>query len=644
MKPILDFTTIAARVGERGRESGLPDLLGNQNIQNKMNYFLEEEDEIYEGYGKLSTAFPYRPYNCYARTVKPKQIQAAILENDFLQAVFLPEYGGRLWALVDKTTGENLLYTNDVIRPSNLAIRNAWFSGGVEWNISMIGHSPLTCEPMFTALLAGDDGCPVLRMYEYERVRGVEYQMDFWLGEQDKFLNCRMRIVNNNSFVTPMYWWSNMAVPEYPNGRVAVPATSAFTSDISSVRRVQIPLVNDVDISHYESIPDQVDYFFDIPEGQNKYIANLNQQGYGLLHRSTGRLRSRKLFSWGNNDASDRWQEFLTDKAGRYVEIQAGLGKTQYGCLPMAPHTAWEWLEQYGPITIGAEAAAAPFETLCAQVDAVVAGQGDMAPRLTATKAMAKTPGNLVYKGSGYGALATLTRKAAGERPLSAHLDFGVCQKRQQVWADFLATGILKPPAVGQPPEDFTMDMVFYQLLREAAGDKARDNWYVRYQLGVMELWQDTQEAKKQLTESRKMQDTPWVRHALAVLVLGEGNHGLAKKHILDGLDQMENELYYLKEAFRILALAGGYTEIIRCYHLLSVELQEDSRLKFCYINAQYRSGNTKEAYNLLNTAGLEIADLREGEDSLGELWSELHQSMFGQQEKVPHWYNFNSL
>ena len=32
------------------------------------------------------------------------------------------------------------------------------------------------------------------------------------------------------------------------------------------------------------------------------------------------------------------------------MEIQAGLGKTQYGCIPMAPHTSWEWLEQYGAV------------------------------------------------------------------------------------------------------------------------------------------------------------------------------------------------------------------------------------------------------------------------------------------------------
>ena len=43
--------------------------------------------------------------------------------------------------------------------------------------------------------------------------RKVTYQMDFWLEEGERFLNCRMRIVNEGTDVVPMYWWSNMAVP-----------------------------------------------------------------------------------------------------------------------------------------------------------------------------------------------------------------------------------------------------------------------------------------------------------------------------------------------------------------------------------------------------------------------------------------------
>ena len=41
-------------------------------------------------------------------------------------------------------------------------------------------------------------------MYEYERIRGVTWQMDFWLDDDCSYLKCRMRIVNESTEVIPM--------------------------------------------------------------------------------------------------------------------------------------------------------------------------------------------------------------------------------------------------------------------------------------------------------------------------------------------------------------------------------------------------------------------------------------------------------
>ena len=395
MKPELRFETKRMRACSLGEESSVPDIAGSAILQNDLEFDLDEEDEIFEAYGTRKNAYPYRQYQAYSRELKERRVKTAVLENDCLRAVFLPEYGGRLWELWDKRRQENLLYTNDVIRFSNLAACNAWFSGGVEWNPGIIGHTPFTVRPLYTARLE-EAGIPVLRMYEYERIRGVEYQMDFWLEEKDACLNCRMRIVNSGSRVVPMYWWSNMAVPEYAGGRIVVPAKEAYTSREAKVSKVSIPQVEGVDITRYENIPSQTDYFFNIPEESPKFIANLNQEGYGLLQYSTKRLRGRKLFSWGHKEGADRWQEFLTEDAGRYVEIQAGLGKTQYGCIPMPPHSAWEWMERYGSIQVQPEELRLGFEELSAALAGKVAAriqEEQLEGRLKKTRTMARRKG-----------------------------------------------------------------------------------------------------------------------------------------------------------------------------------------------------------------------------------------------------------
>ena len=160
MKPQLEFKKRSIRAASPGETGSVPDLLGELILQNQLEFNLGEEDEIYEGYGRRPNAYPYRQYNSYTRKISEREIQTAVLENDFLKAVFLPEYGGRLWELWDKKSGRNLLYTNDVLLFANLAVRNAWFSGGAEWNIGVIGHSPLTTELLYTAVTETEQKAP----------------------------------------------------------------------------------------------------------------------------------------------------------------------------------------------------------------------------------------------------------------------------------------------------------------------------------------------------------------------------------------------------------------------------------------------------------------------------------------------------
>jgi hypothetical protein len=130
------------------------------------------------GYGRVRAVLPYLVQDGYGRDRRPAGHKVAVLENDVLRATFLLDLGGRLWSLLHKPTGRELLHRNPVFQPANLALRNAWFAGGVEWNIGTIGHSPTTCEPLHAARVLQPDGTPVLRMYEYERLREVVFQVD----------------------------------------------------------------------------------------------------------------------------------------------------------------------------------------------------------------------------------------------------------------------------------------------------------------------------------------------------------------------------------------------------------------------------------------------------------------------------------
>ena len=647
MKPQIRFEIKNIRRGRTGTTSSVPDLIGGLILQNELNFNLDEEDEIYEAYGRVANSYPYSQINTYSRELTDVPMKVVVLENDFLRAEFLPELGGRLWVLWDKKRDKNLLYTNDVIRYSNLAVRNAWFSGGVEWNIGVIGHTPFTTEPLFTATLKNEYGSPVLRMYEYERIRQVTYQMDFWLDETDEFLNARMRIVNFGKEVIPMYWWSNIAVPEYEKGRIIVPAGKAYTNKDKCVYKVDIPVVEGRDVTRYECIPDSVDYFFEIGKEDPKYIVNVDQDGYGLLQMSTDRLQARKLFSWGHRRASLHWQEFLTENAGPYVEIQAGLAKTQYGCIPMAPHTAWEWLERYGAIQLGQENREQSFEELRDSFTEKLKQQrvySEMETVLIKTKIMAKSPAKLVYSGSGYGALKNYEHQMSGKEEISTHLDFGVLSGGQKLWAEFLETGILQKQKAMTPPPDFMVDDIYFYRLKESVEKGYNQHWYAFYQLALFYFQKGKeQEAEIAFQQANILEKNPWTYHGLASLYTVQRQKECAVKAVLKGLALLNQDTSFAKEMFRILCLNDGFAELIDQYENLPKEISKESRICFYYIQALSQTGRIQEAYDLLcKDGGLIVDDVREGE-SIGDIWKHLHKELYETDAEIPWCFDFTT-
>ena len=73
----LVFETKRMKVAELGEESSVPDLFGELTTQNSLVFDLDEDDEIYEGYGKVNSAFPYRQLNGYTRELHEKDVKTA---------------------------------------------------------------------------------------------------------------------------------------------------------------------------------------------------------------------------------------------------------------------------------------------------------------------------------------------------------------------------------------------------------------------------------------------------------------------------------------------------------------------------------------------------------------------------------------
>ncbi len=94
MTPELRFETKIMRTGEFGEPASVPDLGGKGVLQNHLEFSLEEDDEIYEGFGRRANSYPYPQIQTYRRELREREMKTAVLENEFLRAV-LPSGAGR---------------------------------------------------------------------------------------------------------------------------------------------------------------------------------------------------------------------------------------------------------------------------------------------------------------------------------------------------------------------------------------------------------------------------------------------------------------------------------------------------------------------------------------------------------------------
>ena len=325
------LTLPAAPLGPPNPLPALRPLDEMHSIDERTKRELPREMARQIGYEPLRTLLPVRVLDGYGRERTETGLDAIVIENDRLRATVLPSLGGRIHSLHHKPTGRELLYRNPVFQPADFALNGAWFSGGIEWNIGATGHTTLSCAPLHAAIVPAPDGGEMVRLWEWERLRDLPFQVDLWLPADSGFLHVGVRIRNPHERPAPVYWWSNIAVEEHETTRVLAPAEEAWHFGYErSLRRVAVPDFRGADRTYPLRSEYPADYFYEVPAEARKWIASLDADGHGLVQTSTDVLRGRKLFLWGSGRGGRRWQEWLTEPGTRgYAEIQAGLARTQ---------------------------------------------------------------------------------------------------------------------------------------------------------------------------------------------------------------------------------------------------------------------------------------------------------------------------
>ncbi|MGI5459378.1 DUF5107 domain-containing protein [Streptomyces sp. CA-249302] len=593
------------------------------------------------GYERLRSLLPVRVRDGYGRTREPREIDTLVIENDRLKATVLPGLGGRVASLLHKPTGRELLYRNPVFQPANFALNGAWFSGGIEWNIGATGHTPLSCAPLHAARVPAPDGGEMLRLWEWDRLRDLPFQIDLWLPDGSDFLYVGVRVRNPQERPVPTYWWSNIAVPE--ECRVLAPADEAWHFGYERrLRRVPVPTYDGIDRTYPLNSPYAADYFYEIDDDRRRWIAALDADGHGLVQTSTDVLRGRKLFVWGNGDGGRRWQEWLTEPGtGGYCEIQAGLARTQLEHVRLEPESELSWLEAYGPLDAHPEGEwAAVLRGAEVRLEAALP-RAELDAAYSAWKPYADTePGEVLAAGSGWGALEVL--RADWKLP-GTPFDEDTLGEEQEPWVQLLRAGSFPEPRRVRPPGQTLVAPHWRDMLETAPATPLTE-----YHLGVAQ-WHAGDRAQAVRSWERALELAPslWpLLRCLAVADQESGNHERAAVRYADAFDDLCHErrdngeswtaatAALGRETIEALLAVGRTAQARGVWQRLHPATRERGRFRLIEVGLLRAEGRDEEALDVFR-AGFEVADLREGAEALGRLWSRITD------EPLPPHYDF---
>jgi hypothetical protein len=97
--------------------------------------------------GPIPTAFdpngvyPYQSYSETSNRPVPKSYRFVELENEHMKVTICPDLGGKVFSMIQKPSGKEVLYVPDVIRYTRILPRFYFVAGGIEVSFP-ISHSP----------------------------------------------------------------------------------------------------------------------------------------------------------------------------------------------------------------------------------------------------------------------------------------------------------------------------------------------------------------------------------------------------------------------------------------------------------------------------------------------------------------------
>ncbi|MCH5210040.1 MAG: DUF5107 domain-containing protein [Oscillospiraceae bacterium] len=296
----------------------------------KIPMFLEKR--VYQG--SSGRVYPHPVCESVSDEKKDKTYTAVYMENEYLFVMVLPEIGGRIQRILDKTNNYDAVYYNEVIKPALVGLAGPWISGGIEFNWPQ-HHRPSTFDPVDFTTRENEDGSATIYVSEIEKMHRTKGMAKYTLYPGKAYLEIKGQLYNQTDRPQTFLWWANPAVPVNDYTKSIFPPDVHAVMDhgkrdvsrfpVSTSTYYKMDYSEGVDISRYKNIPVPTSYM--AYHSDYDFIGNYDyNKEAGLLHIADHHISpGKKQWTWGCGDFGQAWDRNLTDKNGPYIELMTGM-------------------------------------------------------------------------------------------------------------------------------------------------------------------------------------------------------------------------------------------------------------------------------------------------------------------------------
>lgn len=355
------------------------------------------EKRVYQG--SSGKVYPLPFTDRISETPIHRKWKAIWIENQYIRVLVLPEIGGRIHALQDKTNGYDAIYHQPVIKPALVGLAGPWISGGIEFNWPQ-HHRPATFLPVEFKIERHSDGSKTVWCSDHDPMCRMKGMHGVCLHPGKSFLELKVRAYNRTEFVQTFLWWANVATRVHEAYQSFFPPDVYYVADHARRSMSEYPRANGFyygvnygkrgsqgtppnevpaqfipphcrrarnqpdDMPDYA--PNDLSFYANIPVPTSYMCLGSREDffgGYdykaraGIVHVANHHISpGKKQWTWGNHEFGYAWDRNLTDadatgEYGPYIEIMAGVyTDNQPDFSFLQPGETKSWSQYWYPI------------------------------------------------------------------------------------------------------------------------------------------------------------------------------------------------------------------------------------------------------------------------------------------------------